>query len=292
MKPPPFDYVAPESLDELLDLLARHGDEAKLLAGGQSLIPAMNFRLAQPGLLVDLNNVPGLDQVRATEAGGLALGAMVRQRTLERNMEVAERAPLLHETMPFIAHPQIRNRGTLGGSIVHADPAAELPVAAVARNASFRLRSAAGERTVRAPDFFQGMFVVDCSPTEVLVEVEWPPLPERTGTAFVELARRHGDYAMMGVAAVISVDETGACTAAELVFLNAGDAPVRAGRAAAELVGEHPSGDLFESVAALAATREMEPYGNVHASAEYQKHLARVLAVRALQRAVERATSR
>ena len=290
MKPPPFEYLAPNSLEEALELLAQHGDDIKILAGGQSLIPALNFRLAQPAILLDINSVPGLDYVRAKNGnGGIQMGAMVRQRTLERDDLIAARAPLLHETMPFIAHPQIRNRGTLGGSLAHADPAAEMPVIAVAREALITIQSSIGKRTVSARDFFEGMFMVDCNPTEMLVGVEWPALPERSGTAFVELARRHGDYAMMGVAAVVSLNEDGNCAAARLVYLNAGDMPVVAEKAVQTLIGEVPTEKLFRAAAEIASKEEMDPFGNVHASPEYQRHLAGVLTVRALKRAFERA---
>ncbi|MBI4771597.1 MAG: xanthine dehydrogenase family protein subunit M [Chloroflexi bacterium] len=291
MKPAPFDYAAPASLEEALALKARHGDEAKFLAGGQSLIPAMNFRLAQTALLIDLNGLPGLDFVRQAGGGELRLGGLTRQRRLERDPLVAAHAPLLHETMPFVAHPQIRNRGTLGGSLAHADPAAELPVVAVALGARIRAQSVRGERWISSEDFFQGFFTTALAPDELLVEVALPPLPPRTGCAFTEFARRRGDYALAGVAAVVTLDEAGACRSAHLVYLNLGAGPVDARGAAGLLLGERPSEGVIAAAAEMAAGQEIMPLGSVHASPEYQSHLARVLTRRALEQAFERARS-
>jgi CO/xanthine dehydrogenase FAD-binding subunit len=288
MKPAPFDYQAPQSLEEALSLKARHGDDAKFLAGGQSLIPAMNFRLVQASLLVDVNGLPGLDFIREAHGGELRLGALTRQRKLERDPLVARHAPLLRETMPYVAHPQIRNRGTLGGSLAHADPAAELPVIAVALGARLRAQSARGDRWIAADDFFKGLFTTDLAPDEMLVEVALPALPPRSGTAFMEFARRRGDYALMGVAAVVTLDHDDACQQARLIYLNAGEGPVSAGQAAGLLKGEKPSAKAIEAAAASAGD-EIAPMGNVHASPDYQRHLARVLTNRALKLAFERA---
>lgn len=290
MKPAPFEYEAPDSLPAALALLSRHGGEAKLLAGGQSLIPVMNFRMAQPALLVDLNRLVDLDYVRRSAAGGLALGAMTRQRRLERDPLVATLAPLLHEAMPFIAHPQIRNRGTLGGSLAHADPAAELPAVAVALGARLCLARAGAERWVEARDFFSGLFSTALEVDEILVEVELPPPTPRTGWAFLETARRHGDYAQAGVAARVSLDAEGRCTAAGLTYLSLGGAPISAREAARSLVGVLPSPAAF-AAAAEAAQREIHPVDDVHASAAFKRHLARILTVRALAIATDRARS-
>lgn len=292
MKPPPFDYAAPDSLDEALSLLAEHGADAKLLAGGQSLVPILNFRLASPAMLIDLNRIGGLAGIAPAGGGGdgdgLSIGAMTRQRRLERDPEVARRAPLLALTAPFIAHPQIRNRGTVGGSLAHADPAAELPAAAVALDARFRLARAGGERWVAARDFFVGLLFTDLAADEMLVEIEIPPAPPRTGWSFHEVARRHGDYAQVGVAARVSLDPDGAVAAARLVFLSVGDVPVVAERAAAVLAGAPPSAAAI-AAAAEAADGEVEPTGDIHATADYKRHLARVLARRALTEAAARA---
>ncbi|HEX4962641.1 MAG TPA: xanthine dehydrogenase family protein subunit M [Thermoanaerobaculia bacterium] len=288
MKPAPFEYQAPASLEAALDLIAHRGGEAKLLAGGQSLIPVMNFRLAEPALLVDINKLSELAFIRRGEDGGLAVGALTRQRRLERDPLVAEVAPLLHETVPFIAHPQIRNRGTLGGSLAHADPAAELPAIAVALRARLRLRKAGGERWVNATDFFTGLFSTALELDEILVEVAIPPLPPRTGWSFLEIARRHGDYAQVGIAALVTLDEAGTCREARLVFLSAGDVPVVAMDAARLLAGQEITPQSIAAAAERAA-QEIRPFGDVHATAEFKRHLARVLTGRALRKAAERA---
>ncbi len=289
MKPAPVDYTAPDSLAEALALLAEHGFDGKLLAGGQSLVPLLNFRLAQPGVLIDLNRVRDLDYVRETAEGGVSIGAMTRQRTLETDPLLVERAPLMNQAAPLIAHPQIRNRGTVGGSLAHADPAAELPVVAVALEARFRLQSHAGERWVDARDFYVGLMTTELAAEEALVEVELPPLPPRTGCAFVELARRHGDYATSGVAAIVTLDEAGVCSAAKLVYLSAGDTPMTAAEAAQSLVGSELSSESIRAAAAYATTAEIEPTADIHASAEYKRHLAGVLTERALLAAKARA---
>lgn len=288
MKPAPFEYYAPDSLDEALEIKANLGEEAKPLAGGQSLIPAMNFRVAQPGVLVDLNKIKELGYIRK-ENGALRIGAMTRQSEVEHSPLVAEFDPLLHETVPNIAHPQIRNRGTFGGSLAHADPASELPVIALARDARLRVQSKEGERWVNASDFFQGMFTVDVGVDEFLVEVSLPEFPVRTGWAFMEVARRQGDYAMAGVAALVTLDENGACEKARLVYLNVGDGPVEAEEAAQLLHGEKISEKTIEAAAAKASQDEITPFGNMHATPEFQRHLTSVLTRRALEQARQRA---
>jgi carbon-monoxide dehydrogenase medium subunit len=288
MKPAPFEYLAPDSLDAVLEVLARSNGDAKLLAGGQSLIPVMNFRLAQPTLLVDLNRLRELDYVRQEE-GGLRIGAMTRQRTLERDPLVASLSPLLAETVPFIAHPQIRNRGTVGGSLAHADPAAELPAVAVALDARFRLQRSTGERWVEAREFFCGLFATVLEPDEMLVEVALPASPPRTGWAFLEVARRHGDYAQVGVAARVTLDEAGKCRQARLVYLSVGDGPVEAPGAAGLLAGTDGGEEAIAAASEKAARDEMDPTGDIHASSDFKRHLARVVTGRALRRAFARA---
>ncbi len=289
MKPAPFDYVAPESIDEVLSLLVQHGDDAKLLAGGQSLIPVLNFRLARPAILIDMNRVPGLDAIRETDEGGLSLGAMVRQSRLENNPVVARLAPLLYEAVPFVAHPQIRNRGTVGGSLAHADPAAELPAVATALEARFRLSSTAESRWVSARDFYSGLFTTELKSEEALVEIEFPRWTDRTGWAFQEIARRHGDYAMAGLAAVVSMDREGICTRVKLVFLSVGDTPVEASGAAQILEGNTPSPALIDEMAEVAARDEVEPSSDIHSSSEFKRHLCRVLTKRVVEAALLRA---
>lgn len=289
MKPAPFDYVAARSLDEALALLADAAGDAKLLAGGQSLIPVLNFRLAQPAKLIDLNGVPDLDFVRAVDGGSLRLGALVRHRRLERDPLIARWAPLVHETAPHIAHPQIRNRGTLGGSLAHADPAAELPAVALALNARFLLKRRGGERWIEAGDFFTGLFATAIEPDEMLVEIDLPALAPRTGTAFLEAARRHGDYAMAGVAATLTLDDDGACRAVRLVYLSVGEGPVLGLQAMQSLDGEAPTEARIAAAAALAGEADVAPLGDIHASTDFKRHLVRVLTARALRSAVQRA---
>jgi len=292
MKPAAFEYRAPHSLDEALDLLQEHGGEAKLLAGGQSLVPAMNFRVFQPAMLIDLNRVRDLAFLRREDGTSLRIGAMTRERQLEFDGLIPRWAPLLAEAMPHIAHPQIRNRGTLGGSLANADPAAELPVVMVALQARFRICGAKAGRWVAAQDFFLGMFATDLAPEEMLVEVELPPMPLRTGWSFMEVAPRHGDYALMGVAALLTLAADGTIQRARLVYLNAGEGPVVAGQAAAALAGAAPSHGAIADAAEMASQHEIEPLGNVHASPEFQRHLAGVLTRRALQLAIQRAGSK
>lgn len=289
MKPPPFEYLAPGTLEEALAQLAEHGSEAKILAGGQSLIPSMNFRMVQPALLIDINRVSGLDSIQRAKEGSLTIGALARQNKVERDQVVAQHAPLLHEVVPHIAHPQIRNRGTVGGSLAHADPASELPVYAIARELRLRLQSAAAERWVDAQDFFQGMFTTALEPDEMLVELEIPPMPTGAGWSFQEIARRRGDYAMMGLAVYLELATDGTFRMARLVYLNAGDGPLRAREAEKMLIGEKPNAALFDSAARLASETEIDPFGSIHATVEFQRHLARVLTLRALEIASARA---
>ena len=288
MKPAPFEYHAPNSIDEALFILHNSGGDAKILAGGQSLVPAMNFRVVQPSVLIDLNRVSALGYIHE-ENDQLKIGSMTRERHLEFNESVIKRTPLLHEAAPHIAHPQIRNRGTIGGSIVNADPAAELPVLMLACQARLKARNASSERWIDAQDFFVGMFTTALEPDEILVEIEIPFMPPRTGWSFLEVAPRAGDYAMMGVAALVTLDESGKCQAAKLVYLNAGDGPMDAGEAAQLLQGQLVREELINTAAERASSTEITPFGNIHASVEYQRHLANVLTKKALKIAVQRA---
>lgn len=285
MKPPPFDYFAPTTLEEALHYMAEYGLEGKVLAGGQSLIPTMNFRLAQPEVLVDLNHIPELAYLRPTAEGGVAIGAMTRQRQVERDKLIAEKSPLVHQTMPYIAHPQIRNRGTFGGSIAHADPAAELPAVIAVLEAHLKVQSKNGERWIATRDFFTDLFATALEPEEVLVEVVLPPLPARTGYAFEEVSRRRGDYALVGAAAAVTVDDKGNCAEARLVYFSVGPGPVTAHQALAALKGQALTAAAIEAAAEIAATQDIDPPGDIHASAKYRRHLAKVLARRVLTRA-------
>ncbi|MCY4081210.1 MAG: xanthine dehydrogenase family protein subunit M [Caldilineaceae bacterium] len=288
MKPAAFDYFAPGTVDEALGLLADYGGDAKPLAGGQSLVPTMNFRLAQPAVLVDLNGIEELFFIREDE-GELRCGAMTRQRTVERSALVQRISPLLHEAMPHIAHSQIRNRGTIGGSLAHADPAAELPVLAVALDARMYVRSVTDARWVSARDFYVGLFATAMLPEEMLVEVAFPTLPPGSGWAFDEVARQHGNYAMCGAAAVVGLDGRGVVERARLVFLSVGEGPVEAEQAAALLVGEQPNAEAIRAASETAATQDIDPVGDIHAGPAFRRHLARVIAERVLTRACERA---
>ncbi len=287
VRPAPFEYFAPRAVDEALELLARHGPDAKPLAGGQSLVPMMNMRLARPAVLVDLNRVAALAAVRA-EPGSLRLGALVRQSALERDARIAAAAPLLAEAAPLIGHLQTRARGTVGGSLAHADPAAELPACMLALNAVFHLRSARAGRTCRAADFFLGLLATALEADELLVEIEIPTIAmERTGQAIAEVARRHGDFALVGVCAALGLDAAGICRHAALVLFGAGDVP-HVSRTAAALVGERPTAARFGE-AGRAAAAELEPHADLHATVEYRRRVAAGLGARALGRAATRA---
>jgi carbon-monoxide dehydrogenase medium subunit len=290
MKPAPFKYYAPATVDEALARLGEYGWDAKVLAGGQSLIPMMNFRLAQPSVIIDLNNVSELFYIEPDRGGGLRIGAMTRQRQVEGDPLVAERAPMIHEAMPKIAYPQIRSRGTFGGSIAHADPSAELVAASVALSGRLRLRSQkAGERWVPADEFFVGLFTTVLEPDELLLEVALPPMPPRSGWSFLEVARRHHDFALVGVAAVVTLNRKGQCEGVRLVYFSVGDGPVEAHQAAAVLKGQEPTPAAIQEAAETAGEADVDPNTDINASAEYRRHLVKVLGRRALAEAFERA---
>ena len=289
MKPPAFSYDAPQSVDEVLGILAEHGDDAKLLAGGQSLVPMLNFRLLRPSRLVDLNRVQGLSGIEP-QGGGLAIGAMTRQAALERSQAVARIFPLLAQALPLIAHFQIRNRGTIGGSLSHADPAAELPAVMTALDAQLVLRSRRGERTVTCDSFFKGYLETDLAPDEMLVEIRIAPDPAHSGCAFVEVSQRHGDFALVGVAARVTLDRRDACAAVSIVLTGFDTRPLRAREAEAALVGSRLSAEDLRAAASVTATK-LTPGSDMHASAQYRKRAAQALTERALAAALERARS-
>lgn len=271
MKPPPFDYVAPTSLDEALDALAEHGEDAKVLAGGQSLIPLLSLRLARPTALIDLNRVEELRGI--TVNGSVEIGAMTRHRAVERSDELARAVPLLAAAVPYIGHTAIRTRGTIGGSIAHADPAAELPAVALALDATFEVRSSSrGARTITAEDLFAGYFTTSLEPDEILVSVRFPVAAPGTKVSVHEMARRHGDFAMVAVMASRSPEGDH-----RIALVNVADRPHRA-RAAEDAAnaGADPA-----EVADL-ATRDLEPVSDLHASSAYRTHVAGVLVRRAL----------
>jgi len=291
MKPAPFKYCAPTTVEEALAHLAEHGYDAKPLAGGQSLVPMMNFRLSEPAVLVDLNDVSELSYIRPDNgSGGLCLGAMTRQVQVEHNALVAERAPLLHGAMPSIGFRQTRNRGTIGGSLAHADPAAELSAVTVALGARFRVRGQAGERWVPATEFFLGPFFTALDVGELLVEIELPPKPPRSGWYFKEITRRHHDFAMAGVAVLVTLDaDMKRCEQAKVVLFSVGDGPVEARQAVAVLEGQVPTPEVIQAAAETAASDDIDPGGDIHASAEYRRRLAKALTGQGLTHAFDRA---
>lgn len=284
MKPAPFAYHRPATLDEAFDLLARYGPDARILAGGQSLVPLLNMRLAAPLALIDINRLPGLDRIDVTPEG-LAIGALARQEAVERSALVARHAPLIAQAMPHVGHLAIRTRGTFGGSLALADPAAELPACVVALDATVRAARRGGIREIPAARFFRGIYTTALEPGEILTEVVIPPTPPGWRSAFDELARRHGDYALVGLAAHCRLSN-GAIADARVVFTGVGLTPVRATWAEAALAGRRAeAGVLAEAGRALDA--DLDPPGDVHASAALRRHLARVLLARVLARLVE-----
>jgi carbon-monoxide dehydrogenase medium subunit len=288
MKPAPFKYIAARSLEQALALKAEHGDEARFLAGGQSLVPTMNFRLTQPAVLIDINPLPQLAGMQKSGPESLRIGALTRYRDLERDPTTARDLPLVAEALPHIAHPQIRNRGTIGGNLAHADPASELPAIVVALAGQLRAQSSRGERWIAAAEFFAGALVTTLAADEMLVEVKLPVAKPRSGACFMEVARRRGDFALIGVACTVRIDDDGRCAEARIGLCNAGDRPVLAQDAGASLAGR-PIGAAQIDEAAELVQRAIDPGGSIHASKEFQRHLAGVLTKRALAEANERA---
>ncbi len=287
MKPAAFEYFAPTTTAEAVRLLGEHADDAKILAGGQSLVPLMNMRLAKPAVLVDVNPVAELDYVRV-EDDYLAVGAITRQRALERSPEVAERVPLIRETLQLLGHAQIRNRGTIGGNVAHADPASELPATLVALGGELKVASAAGERIVAPEDFYLTFLTTTLDPAEMLVETRFRLPQGRHGGAFEEISRRHGDYALVGVGVQLELAADGTIARAGIGLCGAGPTPIKATEAEALLQGQQPSEALFAE-SAVKASEQAEPEADIHASAEYRRDMVRVLTARALRRALARA---
>ena len=246
MKPAAFDHVAPRTLDEALALLAQHADDAKVLAGGQSLVPVLALRLASPAWLIDINRIDSLSGIRRLESGALAIGALTRHTTVERSGVVAEANPLLASVMPWIAHPPIRNRGTIGGSLAHADPAAELPGVCVACDAMLTVRSRRARREIAAADFFKALFETALAADELLTEIRFPAWPARRTHGFLEVARRHGDFAIFGIAATVDRSAEGRITDARIVAIGVADRPVRLAAAERSLIGTRGERDAIE----------------------------------------------
>jgi carbon-monoxide dehydrogenase medium subunit len=294
VKPPAFAYFAPRTLEEALQLAAQHADDGKLLAGGQSLMPVLNFRLASPAALIDLNRVAGLAGITPTPAGGFAIRALTRHRAVERSLDVLRFCPLLFAAMPHIAHMQIRNRGTIGGSLSHADPAAELPAIAVACGAELVIASSLrGERVIPAESFFLGVFTTALESDEILTEIRLPAWPAGRRWGFQEVTRRHGDFALAGAAVWLDGGRHDGvpCAAARIVLFGVGNAPVRA-IAAEQFLADGPTTDTRLREAGRLAAAAIEPPSDLHASAEYRRDVASVLVRRALEEALARGTGR
>jgi len=287
VKPPRFRYFAPASVDEAVALLATHADTAKVLAGGQSLVPMLNMRLARPEVIVDINRIDGLSHLEVRD-GELVVGALARQRAVEKSPEVAARVPVLREAIGYVGHVQIRNRGTVTGSIVHADPSAELPAVLALLDGSVRVQGPAGTRDVPWQELFLTYFTTTLGPDELAIEARFPLPPAGAGWSFLEVARRHGDFALVGVAAQVTVDEAGRIQEARLALTGVGGTPVRPERAEALLAGQTLEDDVL-AAAAEAVREAIEPESDIHASADYRRHVAGVLTGRALRAARERA---
>jgi carbon-monoxide dehydrogenase medium subunit len=286
VKPAPFRYARPQNLADAVELLASADHDVKILAGGQSLVPMLNLRLVRPAVLIDLNGVPGLDHITPGADGGLTIGALVRHAALADSALVMEHAPLLVEAARHVGHAAIRHRGTLGGSLAHADPAAELPAALVALGAELHLHGRRGARMIQAGEFFLGLMTTALAPDEILLEIRVPP--QGPGWGFAEVVRRAGDFALAGVAALVGRAASGRCESARLVGFGVGDRPVRF--AAAEEILTSAGGEPGTPVAraASAAAEACDPPDDVHASAEYRRHLATVLILEAVSQALTR----
>src|SRR6266550_3511580 len=289
MKLPHVDYEAPKTVSEAVELLAEHQDEASVLAGGQSLIPLLALRLARPEVLIDINRVDELSGVSGAD-GRVTIGAMTREYVAEESETVAGTVPLLAAALPLIGHEAIRSRGTIGGSLAHADPAAELPAVARALDAEFAVRGPSGMRVIPAAQWFEGYLTTSRRPDELLAEVRFPAAGPGTGVSFEEVARRHGDFAIVGLAASLTLSE-GAISDARLAFAGISDVPVRAVDAEDLLVGQEPSAELFDE-AARRATDDIDPPADLHGSADYRKKVAAALVRRGLQAATDNADER
>ena len=289
MKPAPFDYYAPTTVEEALDRLTELGYSGKVLAGGQSLIPAMNFRMARPTALVDLSKVKELSYIKPTADGGLAIGTMTRVSDVEADQFVKDRYPILVKTIKHIAHRQIRNRGTFGGAIAHADPAAQLPAAALLLDANLKILSKSGERWVKATDFFIGPFMTVLEPEEMLAEVVFPPMPMNTGGSYQQVSRQKGGYAQAAVITTVTLDESNKVKEARVALFSVGETALLAKKANEVLAGQVATPELIEEVAAYIAKNECDPGTDIHGTEEYRRNLVHVLVRRSLTEAVQQA---
>lgn len=282
-----FEYLGPSSVDEAISLLTKHGDDAKLLAGGHSLIPIMKMRLAQPKFLIDIGQLPGLAGIHE-DSGTIAVGGLVTHHALETSDLLKAKLPLLPETAAHVADVQVRNRGTIGGSLVHADPAADLPATALALGAELRVVGPKGQRTIKIDDFFVGLLATAIAPDEILTQVRFPLLPAKTGSAYVKVPNKASHYAIVGVAAVVTLGKDGRCEQARIGLTGVAHLPRRAEAVEAALAGKMLDDDAMTAAAAL-ATDGVKALSDLHASAEYRLHLTRVMTLRALKLAAARA---
>ena len=286
MKPPPFQYFAADSVDAAVQTLADSCGDGKIIAGGQSLLPMLNFRLLQPSVLIDINRIPDLAYVR-DDGDEVRIGPLTRHHTLETSDVVAAQFPVLHEAMGYVAHLAIRNRGTIGGSLSHADPAAELPMMSLLLDARFEVQSLSGRRTIEASEFFLGALTTALEDGEMLVEVRLPKLRKGTGWAFEEVARRSGDFALASVAVTLN-NAGGKISDVRIGMMGVGETPMRATEAERLLAGQHYSAAVV--AAAVEAIRAaVEPNTDLHASSAYRRHLVGILAQRAIAKAWDRA---
>lgn len=287
MKPAKFDYFAPTEIGDALALISDQGEDSRFLAGGQSLVSMMNFRLAAPATLIDLNRIPELGVVQVDASGNLHMGAMTRIRRIETDPAIQSANPLLSAAAAHIAHFQIRNRGTIGGSLAHADPAAELPGIVLVCDGEIWLRGREGGRTVKARDFFQGVFATELSDGDLIEKIVFPPWPGERCWAFQEVSRREGDFAMVGIAAWFDMGEDGQISDIRVAAIGAGDTPLRLRAVETSLSGHPPGPDLFQR-AASAGSGELDPRSDIHASAEYRREVGSVLIERVLLEAWQR----
>lgn len=291
MKPAPFDYADPRTVDEAVSLLQEHEGDAKILAGGQSLVPLLNMRLARPGIIVDIGKLAGLDYIR-DDGDALAIGAMTSQRSIERSSLVQEQQPLLQAATSYIAHPQIRNRGTFGGSIAHADPAAEYPALAIALDMQMKAAGPKGERVIGAADFFVTYLTTALEQNELLTEIRVPKLPDNSGWSIQEVARRHGDFALAGAIVTLTLADGGSCSDARIALFGVGSMPLRAREAEQLLIGQELNDGLIERAGQRASAEIDEPLSDIHATSEFRRHLTGVLTRRGLSEALARAGNR
>ncbi len=284
MKPIAFEYFSPGSVAEAIELLERYQDEAKLIAGGQSLVPMMNFRLARPAVLIDINGIKELDYIRE-EGDELVIGALTRENDLEKSPLVKDRCPILAKAISFIGHTPIRNRGTIGGSLVHADPSAEIPTAICALDAKMKIVGPSGERTLGHEEFFLTYLTTSLEPSEILMEIRVPVLPEKTGWSFMEISRRSGDFFIVAVSTILFMEDTGICREARISLGGVAPTPVRAEEAEDLLAGQELTETLMEEAGRL-AIEATDAESDYHASAEYRRDLTRVFVRKTLKEAL------